>query len=448
MTPARKAAATGLARAQAAAASDGEPAATDLQASQRGEAEGDPEGEGELAVGEQGDDAGREPEGRPARLHPPAVADQAVEEVGGGDDGEHADHLRSEQRPQRREEEAVGEGVVAAVPAAVPDREAGALEELGAEDLGREVADGRVPDEHQHRERGAERHGREPFGSENLGLDHQRAIKDRAASCNDFKMSDEILVVHCGTVPYEEAREAQQRLEGARQEGEIADVLLLLEHPPVYTRGRRSTPEELPMGAAVVRDAGDRSPRHRPRRPRHLPRPRPAGRLPDRQPRALRRRRPRVRAPAGAGDDRGARRARRPGADDRGPDRRLDRGRPPPGQLGRRAEIAVGAETAHRPRGAEDRVDRGARQPRGHHPRAGGQRQQRPAAVRVDRALRDRGRADDLARARAGRRAGASTPSRDRSPSASARSSSARRSPPSRPTSAWTCRPLGSSLTP
>jgi lipoyl(octanoyl) transferase len=61
-------------------------------------------------------------------------------------------------------------------------------------------------------------------------------------------MSSEILVVRCGTVPYEQAREAQKRLEGLRQRGEIADVLLLLEHPPVYTRGRRSTPEELPMG--------------------------------------------------------------------------------------------------------------------------------------------------------------------------------------------------------
>jgi lipoyl(octanoyl) transferase len=62
-------------------------------------------------------------------------------------------------------------------------------------------------------------------------------------------MSDEILVVRCGTVPYEEAREAQRRLEGERQRGEIPDLLLLLEHLPVYTRGRRSTPEELPMGA-------------------------------------------------------------------------------------------------------------------------------------------------------------------------------------------------------
>jgi lipoyl(octanoyl) transferase len=61
-------------------------------------------------------------------------------------------------------------------------------------------------------------------------------------------MSSEILVVRCGTVPYEEARELQKRLEAVRQRNEIADVLLLLEHTPVYTRGRRSTPEELPMG--------------------------------------------------------------------------------------------------------------------------------------------------------------------------------------------------------
>jgi lipoyl(octanoyl) transferase len=60
-------------------------------------------------------------------------------------------------------------------------------------------------------------------------------------------VSEEILVVRCGLVPYEEALVAQRWLEGARQEGEVADVLLLLEHPPVYTRGRRSTDAELPM---------------------------------------------------------------------------------------------------------------------------------------------------------------------------------------------------------
>jgi lipoyl(octanoyl) transferase len=63
-------------------------------------------------------------------------------------------------------------------------------------------------------------------------------------------MSGEILVARPGIVPYEEARELQQRLAERRRRGEIGDVLLLLEHPPVYTRGRRSKPEELPMGAA------------------------------------------------------------------------------------------------------------------------------------------------------------------------------------------------------
>jgi lipoyl(octanoyl) transferase len=61
-------------------------------------------------------------------------------------------------------------------------------------------------------------------------------------------MSEEILVVRCGIVPYEEARNAQLRLAGERQRGEVPDLLLLLEHPPVYTRGRRSTAAELPMG--------------------------------------------------------------------------------------------------------------------------------------------------------------------------------------------------------
>jgi lipoyl(octanoyl) transferase len=63
-------------------------------------------------------------------------------------------------------------------------------------------------------------------------------------------MAENILVVRCGLVPYEEARGLQRQLEARRQRGEVPDVLLLLEHLPVYTRGRRSQPEELPMGAA------------------------------------------------------------------------------------------------------------------------------------------------------------------------------------------------------
>ena len=59
---------------------------------------------------------------------------------------------------------------------------------------------------------------------------------------------DEVWVARAGLVPYRDALAAQKRLEGARVAGSIPDVLLLLEHPPVYTKGRRTTPDELPMG--------------------------------------------------------------------------------------------------------------------------------------------------------------------------------------------------------
>jgi lipoate-protein ligase B len=61
-------------------------------------------------------------------------------------------------------------------------------------------------------------------------------------------MRPELLVLDCGTLPYMDAWEAQSRLAERRGAGEIADVLMLLEHPPVYSRGRRTKAEELPMG--------------------------------------------------------------------------------------------------------------------------------------------------------------------------------------------------------
>ncbi|HTR73886.1 MAG TPA: lipoyl(octanoyl) transferase LipB [Solirubrobacterales bacterium] len=63
-------------------------------------------------------------------------------------------------------------------------------------------------------------------------------------------MSAELLLLRCGTVPYREAWDMQLRLAERRGAGEIPDVLMLLEHPPVYSRGRRTRPEELPMGDA------------------------------------------------------------------------------------------------------------------------------------------------------------------------------------------------------
>jgi lipoyl(octanoyl) transferase len=59
----------------------------------------------------------------------------------------------------------------------------------------------------------------------------------------------DLLLLDCGTVPYRDAWEMQLRLAERRGAGEIADTLMLLEHPPVYSRGRRTKAEELPMGA-------------------------------------------------------------------------------------------------------------------------------------------------------------------------------------------------------
>jgi lipoyl(octanoyl) transferase len=46
-------------------------------------------------------------------------------------------------------------------------------------------------------------------------------------------------VINLGLVPYDEALDLQHRLVVARRAGRIEDVLLLLEHPPVITLGRR-----------------------------------------------------------------------------------------------------------------------------------------------------------------------------------------------------------------
>jgi lipoate-protein ligase B len=61
-------------------------------------------------------------------------------------------------------------------------------------------------------------------------------------------VAEELWVTTLGQVPYREAVELQERLREARQRDLIPDTLLLLEHPPVYTKGRRAEPSDLPMG--------------------------------------------------------------------------------------------------------------------------------------------------------------------------------------------------------
>ena len=66
----------------------------------------------------------------------------------------------------------------------------------------------------------------------------------------------DLAVVQLGVVPYAEALEMQLRLRDLRQAGDIGDTLLLLEHAPVYTRGRRTEPHDLPMGEDWYRARG------------------------------------------------------------------------------------------------------------------------------------------------------------------------------------------------
>jgi lipoyl(octanoyl) transferase len=67
---------------------------------------------------------------------------------------------------------------------------------------------------------------------------------------------DELWVCHMGVVPYTDGLAVQETLRARRQAGELPDVLLLLEHPPTYTRGRRSGAQDLPFGEGFYRAKG------------------------------------------------------------------------------------------------------------------------------------------------------------------------------------------------
>jgi len=57
-------------------------------------------------------------------------------------------------------------------------------------------------------------------------------------------------------VPYAAANEAMHGLARRRLAGEIPDTLILLEHPPVYTAGRRWEPEHIVWNEDRIRAAG------------------------------------------------------------------------------------------------------------------------------------------------------------------------------------------------
>jgi lipoyl(octanoyl) transferase len=66
----------------------------------------------------------------------------------------------------------------------------------------------------------------------------------------------ELLVVRLGVVEYRAALELQEAVRERRIAGELPDVLLLVEHPPVYTQGRRSKPDDLPFAPEWYAEQG------------------------------------------------------------------------------------------------------------------------------------------------------------------------------------------------
>ena len=64
----------------------------------------------------------------------------------------------------------------------------------------------------------------------------------------------ELEIVRAGLVPYEDAWARQRELHAARVAGEGPDTLLLLEHPSVYTAGKRTAAHERPFDGTPVID--------------------------------------------------------------------------------------------------------------------------------------------------------------------------------------------------
>src|SRR3954464_7026070 len=66
----------------------------------------------------------------------------------------------------------------------------------------------------------------------------------------------DLLVCHLGRVEYREAAGLQERLREQVSAGELPELMLLLEHPPVYTIGRRSDAGDLRFPEAFYRERG------------------------------------------------------------------------------------------------------------------------------------------------------------------------------------------------
>jgi len=68
------------------------------------------------------------------------------------------------------------------------------------------------------------------------------------------KTSASMALKSLGLVPYEDALMGQRKIHAEVADGTRTNTLILLEHPPVYTAGRRTTIEERPVDGTPVID--------------------------------------------------------------------------------------------------------------------------------------------------------------------------------------------------
>src|SRR6195952_5857410 len=61
-------------------------------------------------------------------------------------------------------------------------------------------------------------------------------------------------IIRAGLLPYDQAWQMQRELHAARVDDASEDTVLLLEHPSVYTAGKRTRPEDRPVDGTPVID--------------------------------------------------------------------------------------------------------------------------------------------------------------------------------------------------
>jgi lipoyl(octanoyl) transferase len=77
---------------------------------------------------------------------------------------------------------------------------------------------------------------------------HDRSSRRPTREGGSSGQPPEIWTAWLGAVDYRAGLAAQERMRAKVESGELPGVLLLQEHPPVYTLGRRSEPADLPFG--------------------------------------------------------------------------------------------------------------------------------------------------------------------------------------------------------